>query len=466
MRLLWDHLLTIAGFLLAMALVLRIMGEKRQPGGAMAWLLAIALVPYIGVPLFLLLGDRKLRREVRSKGPLYTRQAGGVIDTDVMTEGGPGMVRAGMPMPRTGNATDLHFSGESAHAALMRLFENARHSINVTTFILGRDETGRSVVELLAKKAREGVEVRLLLDGLGCIRSSGRFTGPLRDAGGRVAEFMPVLPLRRKWSANLRNHRKIAVVDHQAAMIGGMNLATEFMGPEPSDARFVDSAVFVEGPIVADIETVFFGDWKYVTDEAPPKPDSLPGASGLFVPGEATSTLQVVASGPDVPEDTFTDAMLCAIMDARERIWLVTPYFVPDEPLLRTLAVKARAGKDVRVLVPMRSNHRLADLARGPALREIAAAGGRVYAYPKGMVHAKAMVFDSTLAVTGSPNLDMRSMYLNFEIALFHYSRPEIERVASWTAWMQAQSIHYHAEHSGSGRRWAEELCQFISPLL
>ena len=461
-------MLTLAGFLLAVALVVRVLGEKRQPGGAMAWLLAIVLVPWLGVPFYLVFGGRKLHQKIRAKGPLYDTGEDSQVNPDDVMSGGPGMVGPGMPPPQSGNRADLQFSGETAYARVMRMFEEARETIHVTTFILGHDEVGRAVIDTLASKAREGVQVRLLLDGLGCIRTSRSFAAPLRRAGGKVGHFMPVLPLQRKWSANLRNHRKIIVVDHAAAMVGGMNLATDFMGPTPREDRFLDSAVFVEGPIVADIESVFVSDWNYATDEQldmPPHAHTL-ARQRTATDKEAVSTLQIVASGPDVPADTFPDTLLSEVMEARERIWLVTPYFIPDDAFLRVLAVKARAGRDVRVIVPLRSNHRLADLARGPALRDLVAAGGHVYAYPKGMVHAKAMVFDRHLAITGTPNLDMRSLYLNFELALFHYTRPEIEKVASWAAWLQAQSVHLTGNPPAPLRAWAEHLCHIISPLL
>ncbi len=372
----------------------------------------------------------------------------------------------------------MHFSGETAFEALMRLCDSAQECIHIATFILGRDETGRAVVDMLARKAREGVQVRLLLDGLGCLFSSGRFVKPLRDAGGQVGRFMPVVPMQRKWSANLRNHRKIVVVDHVAAMVGGMNLAAEFMGKTPHRDRFIDSAVFLCGPAAADVEEVFFDDWDYAVDELLETQTypSLLQPNNRYVqaiavhPSEAPpavdTLLQVIPSGPDVPGDTFHDALLTAIMDARERIWLVTPYFVPDESLVKTLALKARGGCDVRILAPLRSNHPTADFARGPALREITAAGGVIYAYPSGMVHAKAMLFDQQMAITGSPNLDMRSIYLNFEIALFHYSQDDIDRMANWMRALQQSSHIIKPEMVSSSRAWAENFLRLISPLL
>ena len=464
LRVVLDHLLTVAGFVLALTLVLRVLGERRQPGGTMAWLLAIVLIPYVGVPLYLLLGGRKLARQASRKTPLYATNRGELhLVEETFFQGGRRLVQAGMPPPRSGNQVELCFNGEKAFDRLMADIAAAKEAIYIETFILGRDETGRAVVDALAAKAREGVDVRLLLDGLGCLWSKGTFAQPVRNAGGQVAEFLPVLPLRRKWSANLRNHRKIVVIDHVRAMVGGMNLAREFMGPTPWAERFVDACAFVSGPVVADIEQVFASDWEFATDTVTRMPDTPLQAD---VSEQAVSTLQLAASGPDVPEDTFHDALLSAIMDARERIWVVTPYFVPDDAVLKLLALKARAGKDVRLIVPWRSNHRLTDYARGPALRQLIAAGARVYVYPHGMVHAKVMIFDHLLAITGTPNLDMRSLYFNYEVALFHYTRGDVEQIASWVTWLSGQSLRVTGARVGNARYWLENLCNLLSPLL
>jgi len=464
LRVIVDHLLTVAGFLLAITLVLRVLGERRQPGGTMAWLLAILLIPYIGVPLYLLLGGRKLAKRAQRKNPLYAAERSELhLVEETFFQGGRRLVQAGMPPPRSGNQVDLMFNGERAFSRLMEEIDNAKESIFIETFILGRDETGRAIVDALAAKASKGVQVRILLDGLGCLRSKGRFVQPVREAGGEVAEFLPVLPLRRKWSANLRNHRKIAIFDHACAMVGGMNLAREFMGPTPWPNRFVDACAFVTGPLVADIEQVFVSDWEFATDTTVPPQAAHPHARRSDL---AVSTLQLAASGPDVPEDTFHDALLSAIMDARERVWIVTPYFVPDDAVLKLLALKARSGKDVRLIVPWRSNHRLTDYARGPALRQLIAAGARVYVYPHGMVHAKIMIFDHLLAITGTPNLDMRSLYFNYEVALFHYTRGDIEQIDSWITWLSGQSLRVTGARVGKIRYWVENLCQLLSPLL
>lgn len=457
--LLLEHAFSVAGFLLAVVLISQLLRQPRPSGAAMAWLLGIAFVPFVGVPLYLIFAGRKIRRLIASKAQLYDAsrpQEDGKYGWDVERV----LSAAGLPPVREGNIASMHWEGASAYAELMRLIENAQSSIHITTFILGRDDVGRAIVALLAKKAREGVQVRLLLDSLGCLYTRGRFVQPLRDAGGKVGIFMPMLPLRRKWSAHLRNHRKIVVVDGEVAMIGGMNLSRLFMGPGEDPERFVDAAVFVRGPLVHDADTIFVSDWNYTTEEG-----ITPAAQSEAL-AEGNSTLQVLASGPDVNEDVLLDAFLTAAMDVRQRIWIVTPYLVPDEAIVKALGLQARMGRDVRLIVPKHSNHLSADLARGPGIRELIRAGARVYAYPKGMLHSKVMLFDDRIAMTGSPNLDMRSFFYNFESTLLHYSAEEIAAVEAWVLSRVAECEEMDAKRPPLVREWLEGVAMLVAPLL
>ena len=456
----YEHILTVCGFLLAVVLIARVLREPRPSGAALAWLLGIAFLPYVGVPLYMIFAGRKIRRLIKSKAPLYpevpTPMPEGIHGADVERV----LAAAGLPPVREGNAVTLHWDGTQAYDELLRLIDGAQHSIHAMTFILGYDDVGREIVRRLAAKARAGVKVRLLLDSMGCFYTRGRFVQPLRDAGGEVAIFMPMLPLRRKWSAHLRNHRKIVVVDGETAMIGGMNLSKYFMGPGEDPARFLDAATFVRGPAVHDADTIFVRDWNYTTEQAlEPAPLIAP------IPGEGTA-LQLMASGPDVPDDVLLDAFLIAAMDVNERLWIVTPYLVPDEAILKALALQARMGRDVRLIVPKASNHLSADLARGPIARELVRAGAKVYAYPTGMLHAKAMLFDHRIAMTGSPNLDMRSFYYNFESALLHYAPQEIDAVERWMQALCDECEPFDTKRPNLVREWFEGLAMLVAPLL
>ncbi|KXU36669.1 cardiolipin synthase [Cephaloticoccus primus] len=464
-----SHLLTVAGFLLALFLVARLMSEKRQPGNTFAWLLGIILVPYLGVPLYLLFGGRKLRRLMARKTP--------VEPTLPVADFSPGhhanrpiaraVTRAGAAPPLPCNDLQLITTGEDAYRQLVACIQSARHHIHITTFILGRDDTGRRLVALLAARARAGVKVRLLLDSVGSMFVTRRFVRPIIEAGGEVQWFMPVLRFSsRRSSANLRSHRKIAVIDHSTALIGGHNLAKNYMGPSPSDARWADFGTLIRGPAAILLNDVFIADWCFASHQPIEKIRAeVPPEIAAQVCGPAE--LQVVASGPDVHGDPLYEALVAMIQAADKSICIITPYFIPDEVLQRSLIVKARSGVAVTLLVPEKSNHPITDFARRHYLRELREAGVTVKLHSPGMLHSKATIVDGSIALYGSANFDLRSLFVNFEIGVLVHSRAEVGEISAW-----ADSLLAKATHSPTTPKrpfthnLLEDLSRLLAPLL
>jgi cardiolipin synthase len=462
------HLFSLVGFILAFFLVARLMSEKRAPANTFAWLLGILLLPWVGVPLYLIFGGRKLRRLVDRKSRLLpppsaaTSPAGSGYSPVAHT-----IVSAGAPPPVAGNAIRFVHTGEDAYAALEREIRAARHSINITTFILGRDDTGRRLVRLLAERARDGVKVRLLLDALGCLFTSGSFTRPLREAGGEVGRFMPVMPFSSRGSANLRNHRKIAVFDHRTAVIGGHNLAREYLGPEPDRQRWHDFGAVITGPAAALLSEVFIADWCFATKQSA-GPLRAEMSANVTVPAGATA-LQIVASGPDMPGDPLYEGIVSMIQEAKQSIWIVTPYFIPDDVLLRSLIVKARSGVAVTLIVPVRSNHPLADFARRQSLRELLRAGARVLLFTPGMLHSKALIVDDSVGLLGSANFDLRSLFVNFEIGAVVHTAADVQTMKAWAVSLSQDCREAKAEPAKRFRlvgEVIEDLSRLLAPLL
>jgi cardiolipin synthase A/B len=463
-------LFSIAGFTFALFLVARLMSEKRAPANTFAWLLIIVLVPWIGVPLYLLLGGRKLRRLAERKTRLLPKLPHGttspfpVIETATTQT----IISAGGTPPVAGNAMRLLTSGEDAYAALEHYIRTAQSNIHITAFILGRDDTGRRLVKLLAERACEGVKVRLLLDSVGSMFSSGLYVNPIRKAGGKVGRFMPVLPFTSRGSANLRNHRKIAVFDHCTAIVGGHNLAREYMGPTHLARRWQDFGAVIDGPAAALLNEVFIADWCFATrDSADALHAEIPHA--CVEQSRGSTALQVVASGPDVPGDPLYEGIVSMIQEAAESIWIVTPYFIPDDVLLRSLIVKARSGKDVTLVTPRSSNHPVADFARRHYLREMERAGANVLLYGPGMLHSKAMIVDDKVALLGSPNFDLRSLFVNFEIGVLVHSPREVAAMKRWAVEL-AQRCHPPKPEPRRKTRFVgnvlEDLSRLLAPLL
>lgn len=465
------HSLEIAGYLLAIILVPKILLERRHPGATIAWVLAIGLVPYVGVPLYFLIGGRRVKKISLSKDwakrdakPDSNPPPLDALPTDNQRIAKLLMRAATFP-PNQNNGITIIDDGIKAYDELVRLLKGAQHSIEIATFILGRDEVGRSLVEILAQKAREGLEVRLLLDALGSLRARGRFVQPLVDGGGKVGVFLPLLALRRRWSANLRNHRKMAVIDGTRAFLGGMNLAREYMGPRPYRNRWKDVSMVIEGPGASHVRSIFWQDWMYSTNE-PIDPGVLcPVPQELRGDG---SILQVVGDGPDVPERPLYSGVLAALNRARESVWVVTPYFVPDDALSAALELAARMGCDVRLIMPEKSNHPLVDLAGRSFLGDLVHAGVRFFCYEPCMLHAKLIAIDRRLAVVGSANMDIRSFQLNFEIATFIYDPQSVEKVLGAMNSILSKCREVGMDEIGRKtrfRRFSEDICRVFSPL-
>ncbi len=461
-----EHLASIVGFALGVLLLSRELRERRPTSVTIAWLLAVALVPYVGVPLYLVFGGRKLARRAASKKQLLVAKER--IEAERRDDAPHGGTSAavdrlldgmGVLPAKNDNAVTLLTTGEAAYASLIELIDGASVSVHVTTFILGGDAVGDAILERLTERAKAGVEVRLLLDALFARRPHGAGLDALRAAGGRIAFFMPLVHIPFRGHANLRNHRKLAVADGARAVVGGMNLAEEYMGPTPFEGRWRDIAMRVDGSLAEDLEAVFRADWAFAAgEELAPKP-----APRAF--GSGTSSLRAVPSGPDVATDTLYDVLLTALFSATRRIWIATPYFVPDDALVRALVLACRRGVDVQIVLPARSNHLSADLAGGPSLRAVEEAGGAVRPYLPGMLHAKSYLVDDAIAVVGSANFDMRSLFLNYEIGIFLRSAAETTRLAAWFEEV-FQDCAAERPEPGRLRAAAEDVARLVGPLV
>ncbi|RLD10211.1 MAG: cardiolipin synthase [Chlamydiae bacterium] len=450
------HILIIAGFVLAIIVASNILRQRRTPAGTIAWLLAIFLIPYLGIPLYFIFGGRKTRKDAEKKSNIHLPKTNiipiknaNMLDSLLRTYNIPGAT--------TGNKIELCHTGEEAYNQLIKLIEEAEKSILLLTFILAEDKIGTEIIEKIAKRAMEGITVRILLDGLGSMHTKRAFLQPITDAGGEISFFNPVFKSPFHGRANLRNHRKMLIVDEKRVMAGGTNIAIEYIGPTPIKDRWKDLSFILEGPAVKHYSSIFVSDWEYATGKNFELTENSFEMKGK-------SVVQIVPSGPDVPKDPMYDMILTATFTARKSLWIITPYFVPDEALAQALTLAAQRGIELKILVPEKSNHRLTDLARGTYLRDIQQAGGQIFLYPK-MVHAKIMIVDSELASIGSANMDMRSLFLNYEISMLTYSKQNIIDTEKWIVKLMTDSKIGVREVSEL-RNTAEGVVRIIAPLL
>ncbi len=452
-----PHLGAIIGLALGFVLIARLMREKRRPSNTFAWLLLIVLVPYIGVPLYLLIGGRKLARLTQDKSSLSLLALSG--ENNHVTPSPFGLIAQA-------NRTQFIPTGTEAYQNLVDSIQAAEKSIDITTFILSHDAVGRRIVKELAKKARKGVKVRLLIDAIGSWGKKTLYMLELEKAGGKIERFMPVFPISFPGATNLRNHRKIAIFDKSRAIIGGRNIGLDYMGPTVSPNRWQDLGVCVSGPAVMALNAIFEEDWAFASRKRGYVPQPQPAVAA---DPSHESVIEIMASGPDTTGDPLYEKILSSIQEAEQSITIVTPYFIPDDVLLRTLIVKARTGKNVTLVIPRKSNHKVTDLARKHFLRQLDEAGASILAYQDGMVHGKALLIDRDIAMTGSANLDLRSLFVNYEVAAFFYTEQDIKEVGNWIQSIKSRCLALSAEELEPRRAFkgvAEDLCRLITPLL
>ncbi len=408
------HSLAILLSLLTYVLTSRNARERRPPAIAIAWVLGMIALPYVCLPLFLMFGRRKLRRRQAQRVP-GTLPPGHWAEELIDSFGLPG---AALSQVR------WHADGVAARDALFEVFACATQRLDVCTFILGGDAFGAEVMERLVERVRAGVRVRLLIDGVGVLTVPRARLRALRAAGVETAIFSPLLARRTRGPRNLRNHRKLVIADDRRVWAGGRNLAAEYFTGSPGAPPWRDLSFDLQGRVCLAVSRLFETDW-CASRGAPAAPRAPTDA------GEPACRAQFLPSGPDQSEDTVQALLIAACFRAERRVLAVTPYLLPDSSLMMALRLAARRGVQIDMCLPRVSNHVLADFARGRTLRALAEAGVRFHLLPD-MVHAKAIVFDEDLAVSGSPNLDSRSLLLNYESAFVFYGRPDIDWLARW----------------------------------
>jgi cardiolipin synthase A/B len=430
--------LNIAGYVFAFFLIPRIILERRHPSATLAWMLVIALLPLIGIPLYFLIGVRRILRHIRAKiatvspttSSLSHRLRPEELPTSIGERCGRVLLAAGTPPPTEGNRIAFLHTGNEAYEAVFSLIGSAKDHLHAQFFILDVDPVGRRFIQALAARAREGIRVRLLLDAVGSWRALRRIVRPLREAGGQVVAFMPAFPLHRRWSAHLRNHRKLLIADGRKAFTGGMNIGKKYMGPRTSKEQWRDVAAEIEGPALPDLQALFLDDWAFSTGETLPAGLLFPPPVRFIRGDPPPCALQVATSGPDRITRPIYEGVFAAFTAAQRRLWIETPYFVPDDGIGAALRNAALRGVDVRLIVPGTSDLWIVTLAGRSYFDEMMAAGVRIFLYLPTNLHSKVLVVDDDVGVIGSPNVDMRSFFLNFELGVFLYDRQQIEALA------------------------------------
>lgn len=401
--------------------------EFRRPAHATAWLFILFLFPLVGFTLYYFLAAEYRRsRKTRKRGGLDARRRELLLSRSTILEHPAELPDPAFAfrqrlfkalsykgqMPITGrNRTAIFNNGHDTYEAMLAAIRDAKHHIHLATYILRSDGIGRLFQQALLAKACEGVTVRLLYDGIGCIKLNEDYIRTLREGGVQCACFFPFRLTFLKKRMNYRNHRKILVVDGAVGFIGGTNIGDEYVGKHPRLGYWRDTHMRLEGDSVYRLQEVFLKDWEIATREKADHSGFLPEHAC-----EAEEPVQIVHSGPSLHGEAIHDSVYAMLTAAQERVWITTPYFIPSTALAMALRDAAMNGLDVRIIVPYVPDTWLVHLATLSYVETMLQHGVRVWQYRKGFIHAKTMIVDKMVGVVGSANMDLRSYFSNFEV--------------------------------------------------
>ena len=402
--------------------------HSRTSQGATAWVISLVTVPLLSLPLYWIFGRSKFQGYVKARQSgdarvdeyleKFTAQFTSPVPFEEGYRSYSAVLETLAKLPFSGfNGTRLHIDGDASFGAIFRGIEAARDYILVQFYIVKDDVLGRALQEKLIAKARKGVRVFFLYDEIGSHGLPGAYLEPLRTAGIAVTPFHSTRGRSNRFQINFRNHRKIVVVDGRLAYVGGLNVGDEYMGRDPKFGRWRDTLVEVEGPAVKFVQVSFLEDWHWATGEVP----QLKWQAAKFE-GSDTRVL-VLATGPADRLETCGLFFSESINRARERVWIASPYFVPDSQIMTALQLAVMRGVDVRIMLPGKPDHLLVWLSSFSFIKQVEPVGVKFYRYEGGFLHQKVILVDDRIAGIGTANLDNRSFRLNFEITMVMVDR-------------------------------------------
>ena len=419
-------------------LLVMIFVERKKTQSIMSWLFIMTILPIGGFIIYLLAGSGLSIRTRRmfKRRKIYAHDYLGYIENiEVLKD--PSLKETlgknvdtikfytsykSLPLPY--NKTEVFLDGTSKVNALEKDLLAAKKSINIEYYIFHNDEVGKRIMNILCQKSREGVKVKLIFDSVGCLGAPRRFFRKLKKAGGEVAEFFPPFGYIRLMNlkVNYRNHRKIVVIDGTVAYTGGVNIRDDHMGKKKKLSPWRDTHIRIEGSGAYGLQNVFFNDWRYCKKDQTPAEVLVKKGYFPKAKREGDVTLQIVTSGPDDEVQRIKEGFVKMIANAKERVYIQTPYFVPDDVFMTALNLAVRSGIDVRIMLPAKPDRKWVHLVTLSFAEDAVKNGVKVYLY-NGFLHSKTMIIDDEILSVGTSNIDNRSFELNFEVQTILYSK-------------------------------------------
>ena len=417
----------------AIPVALMIVLEKRSPFKTIAWILVLILIPIVGLIFYLFFGQEFRKRKLYSRRgikelsrirKLSTIQLREIEHTPLNLESKAMdkiniirlLLNNSSALLTSGNKLRLLKNGTETFDVIFKAVENARHHIHMEYYIYDDDKIGNKFKELLIKKRKEGVEIRIIVDDVGSWGLKEKFYNELRENGIEIYSFMEVRFPRLTSRVNFRNHRKILIVDGKVGFTGGINIADRYIEGNKKVGTWRDTHLQITGDAVACLQVIFAADWYFVINE------NLYGTDYFLPLTDKTGTpVQISASGPDSDWQSIDQAFFSAISNAREYVYMTSPYLMPPQQLVAALKTAALSNVDVRIIIPEKSDARVSKWCSFSYVEELLEAGIKIYFYQTGFIHSKILISDDVFTTIGTTNLDFRSLETNFEVNAFIY---------------------------------------------
>ncbi|MGL4850514.1 MAG: cardiolipin synthase [Clostridium sp.] len=453
--------------------------DRKNPTTTLAWILVFFILPYIGFIIYLLVGQnfsgRKLFKE-KAKIDEYKAKDFEKVDKKNLKNEDVNEKYLDLIQMNYNNCSSRYIlnndvkvfvTGKEKFHSLLEDLRNAKKYINIDYYIFRKDNIGTEIINILEKKLKEGVKVRLLVDDFGstALTRGGKLNEYLK-LGGEFASFFPRILSYINPRANYRNHRKIVVIDGEFAYIGGYNVGDEYLGRDEKIGNWRDTHIRISGNAVNDINERFVLDWCYAAKKEVEELDEFIYKGDL---NRGDVAMQIVTSGPDHKDEYIKNAYVKMIMAAKKSIRMTTPYFIPDDVMLESLRLAALSGIDVRIIIPGNPDRKFLKWVANSYVEPLVEAGAKIYYYNKGFVHAKVLAIDSEVVSIGSANMDIRSFRLDFEIVSIMYNKDiaiKSEKDFSNDLKDSTELIKEEFRKRGKGQKILESISRLLSPLL
>lgn len=482
MEIVWEIIQSVWWVNIILAILVVFLGRNKNPRSTLMWMMVLTMLPGIGFIFFIFLGQDFRKNKMFKLKKEHDKFISDIalFQTDFISTGrifGENkkilnyydLIRMNLEIDESfytqDNSIDIFYWGEDKFDSLLSDIASAEESIDIQYYIFKYDRIGKIIIGLLEEKAKEGVKVRLLYDGVGGRRLKKSYFKNLIKLGGQVEVFFPSIIRALNIKINYRNHRKIVIIDNKIGYVGGFNVGDEYLGLHKKFGKWRDTHLRIEGSGVLGLKFRFLKDWIYASNDQSHEAPKIVGSHNIF----GSSGVQILTSGPDTEFENIKNAIFKMIVSAKKEVYIQTPYFVPDESVFEAIRTAVISGVEVNIMIPGNPDHPFVYWASLSYLGQLIKIGAKVHLYKDGFMHCKTVIVDDFISTVGSTNIDIRSFSLNFEVnAIIYDSAVNKSLKDQYLEDVKACKLLTWEEYQARGRlvKLKESFSRLLSPIL